>query len=284
MTIKIGIHGANVGALAGRAGGEAVCQAVSEFGLESVWAWEQVVIPANFASPWPYSSDGTLAAPEDIALTEPLSWLSWIGAQVPDVKLGTGVALLPLHHPAEFAKTVATVDLLTSERVILGVGVGWLAEEYDVLGKDFTSRGKRANDSIRALRTLWSQSPAAFDSETISFPDLYCEPRPRRQIPIVVAGGSRAAAIRAGRLGDGFYPHATVSDLDGLIATMREAAVDASRDPDEIELTLASEGDVSNYSEAKRVAATRYLINVGAQTPESLQPFLAQTLDSLKGL
>lgn len=124
MTIKIGIHGANVGALASRAGGEAVCQALSEFELESVWAWEQVVIPANFSSPWPYSSDRTLAAPEDIALTEPLTWLSWIGGQVPEIKLGTGVALLPLHHPAEFANAVATVDLLTDERVILGVGVG----------------------------------------------------------------------------------------------------------------------------------------------------------------
>jgi alkanesulfonate monooxygenase SsuD/methylene tetrahydromethanopterin reductase-like flavin-dependent oxidoreductase (luciferase family) len=96
--------------------------------LESVWAWEQIAVPANFASPWPYSGDGKLATPDDVPLMDPLVWPTSVGALASDVNLATGVFLLALHDPITVAKATATLDLLTRERIILGVGVGWLKE------------------------------------------------------------------------------------------------------------------------------------------------------------
>ena len=101
-----------------------------------------------------YSPDGRLATPDDVALTDPLVWLASVGALAPDVHLATGVFLLALHDPVTAAKAAATLDLLTRERVILGVGAGWLKEEYDALDRDFSDRGKRTDESIAAIRQL----------------------------------------------------------------------------------------------------------------------------------
>lgn len=276
-----GIHGANVGRLASAEGAEAVSAAIQRHRLESVWAWEQIAIPARFASPWPYSPDGKIATPDDVALMDPLVWLASVGAHASDVKLATGVFLLALHDPVTVAKAAATLDLLTRERVILGVGAGWLKEEYDALGKKFSDRGKRTDDNIAAIRQLWSQSPAAFSSHSISFPALYCEPRPKRAIPIVIAGGSKPAARRAGALGDGFYPHPSVQDLQPLLAEMRSSALAAGRDPDEIELTIAGAPSAGNARRARTLGAQRFLIDVYESDPDTVGRFIEESLNDL---
>lgn len=278
--MRYGIHGANVGRLASPEGAEAVSAAIERCHLESVWAWEQIAVPASFASPWPYSSDGKLATPDDVALMDPLVWLASVGARAPEVKLATGVFLLALHDPITVAKAAATLDLLTRERTILGVGVGWLKEEYDALAKDFSDRGKRTNESIAAIRRLWSQSPSAFASQTVSFPALYCEPRPKRAIPIVIAGGSKAAARRAGALGNGFYPHPTV-DPEPLLEVVRSSARAAGRDPDEIELTIAGAPSAGNARRARALGAQRFLIDVYGTEPETVGRFIEDSLNDL---
>ena len=278
--MRYGIHGANVGRLASPEGAEAVSAAIGRYRLESVWAWEQIAIPASFASPWPYSSDGRLATPDDVALMDPLVWLASVGARAPEVNLATGVFLLALHDPITVAKAAATLDLLTRERTILGVGVGWLKEEYDALAKDFADRGKRTDESIAAIRRLWSQSPSAFSSETVSFPALYCEPRPKRAIPIVIAGGSKPAARRAGALGDGFYPHPTV-DSRPLLAVMRSSALAAGRDPDEIELTIAGAPSADSARQARTLGAQRFLIDVYGTEPDTVGRFIEESLNDL---
>lgn len=277
-----GIHGGNTGRLASPEGVEAICVAARAQRLESVWAWEQIVIPAHFRSPWPYSSDGALATPDDVALMDPLIWLAWVGRQAPDLMLATGVLLLALHDPISLAKTAATLDLLTQQRVTLGIGVGWLEEEYHVLGKDFSNRGRRTDDAIAALRRLWSDSPSTFSSETISFPALYCEPRPKRTIPIVIAGGSKAAARRAGRLGDGFYPHPSVGDDVGpLLEVMRSSAKVAGRDPDEIALTVGGDPTNEVARRARSIGARRFLVDVYGQEPDTVGRFIEQSLNDL---
>ncbi len=278
--MRYGIHGANVGRLASPEGAEAVSEAIQRHHLESVWAWEQIAVPASFASPWPYSQDGKLATPDDVALMDPLVWLASVGARAPEVKLATGVFLLALHDPITVAKAAATLDLLTRERTILGVGVGWLKEEYEALAKDFSDRGKRTNESIAAIRRLWSQSPSAFSSQTVSFPALYCEPRPERPIPIVIAGGSKPAARRAGALGDGFYPHPAV-DPEPLLAVMRSSAQAAGRDPDEIELTIAGAPTADNARQARALGAQRFLIDVYGTEAETVGRFIEDSLNNL---
>ncbi len=276
-----GIHGANTGRLASAEGLESVCTVIRTHHLESVWAWEQIAIPVHFKSPWPYSADGTLATPDDVALMDPLVWLASVGARVPEVMLATGVLLLALHDPITVAKATATLDLITRQRVTLGIGVGWLEEEYQVLGKGFADRGKRTDDTISALRRLWSDSPSEFTSETVSFPPLYCEPRPERAIPIVVAGGSTAAARRAGALGDGFYPHPSVEDLGALLSVMRSNALAAKRDPDAIELTMGGAATADQSRRASDLGATRFLIDVFGQEPDTVGPFVERSLNDL---
>jgi probable F420-dependent oxidoreductase len=213
---------------------------------------------------------------------DPLLWLAWVGRQVPDLMLATGVLLLALHDPISVAKSAATLDLLTQQRVTLGIGVGWLKEEYDAIGKSFGDRGKRTDDGIEALRKLWSDSPCSFDSETISFPALYCEPRPKRTIPIVIAGGSRAAARRAGRLGDGFYPHPRVGDvIEALLETMRSSARAAGRDPDEIELTSGGAPTQDAARRARSIGAHRFLIDVYGQEPDTVEGFIERSLNDI---
>ena len=246
-----------------------------------MWAWEQIAIPVDFASPWPYSRDGAIATPGDVALMDPLVWLASVGAQAPEVKLATGVFLLALHDPVTVAKATATLDLLTRERMILGVGVGWLKEEYDALGQDFSGRGKKTDDSIAAIRALWSRSPSAFSSPTVSFPALYCEPRPGRAIPIVIAGGSKSAARRAGALGDGFYPHASVGDPGPLLAVLRSSALAAGRDPDQIELTLAGAPSADSARRPRALGARRFLIDVYGTKPDTVGRFIEESLNDL---
>ena len=279
--VHYGIHGANTGRLASAEGVESVCAVIRAHQLESVWAWEQIAIPVQFESPWPYSADGTLATPDDVALMDPLVWLASVGARDPDVMLATGVLLLALHDPITIAKAAATLDLLTRQRVTLGIGVGWLEEEYKALGKGFADRGKRTDDSIRALRRLWTDAPSELASETVSFPPLYCEPRPDRAIPIVVAGGSKAAARRAGALGDGFYPHPSVDDLGALLAIMRSSASAAQRDPDAIELTLGGPATADQAHRARGLGATRFLIDVYGQEPDTVGSFVERSLNDL---
>jgi probable F420-dependent oxidoreductase len=196
--------------------------------------------------------------------------------------LATGVLLLALHEPISLAKTAATLDLLTRQRVTLGIGVGWLEEEYRVLGRDFSERGRRTDDAIAAIRRLWSDSPSNFSSETISFPALYCEPRPKRTIPIVIAGGSKAAARRAGRLGDGFYPHPSVGDDIGpLLEVMRSSARAIGRDPDEIALTVGGDPTNEVAGRARSIGAQRFLIDVYGLEPDTVGRYIEQSLNNL---
>jgi alkanesulfonate monooxygenase SsuD/methylene tetrahydromethanopterin reductase-like flavin-dependent oxidoreductase (luciferase family) len=122
--------------------------------------------------------------------------------------------------------------------MVLGVGAGWLAEEFAALGVPFDDRGRRLDEYVAVMRALWSEDKASFDGEFFRFADCISRPRPvHGTIPVVVGGHTKAAARRAGRLGDGFFPgNASIEDIVGLIAVMRGAAIEAGRDPDAIEV------------------------------------------------
>jgi probable F420-dependent oxidoreductase len=169
-------------------------------------------------------------------LPDPLVWLSYVASATARIRLATGVLILPQRNPLVLAKEVATLDHLSGGRVVLGVGVGWLAEEFDALGVPFRRRGARADEYIEVMRRLWDGDHAAHDGEFVSFSDVSSNPKPARgRVPIVVGGHSEAAARRAGRIGDGFFPG--TGDLPVLFDIVRQTAADAGRDPSAIELT-----------------------------------------------
>ena len=159
-------------------------------------------------------------------MPDPLDLLAFLAAHTERLGLATGVLVLPNHHPVVLAKRVATVDALSGGRLRLCVGTGWLKEEIEACGTDFGSRGRRADEQLEVMRLLWDDHPdgASFHGEFFDFDHAMCYPETRRKrVPIHIGGHSRAAARRAGRIGDGFQPLGLGgSELADLVALMRE--------------------------------------------------------------
>ena len=256
--MKFGVMFANVGPMAFAEGAIGIAQAAEAAGIESLWTVEHTVVPAGYQSAYPYSDSGRMPGPEDSPIPDPLIWLSYVAGATSTIRLATGILILPQRNPVVLAKEIATLDQLSGGRVELGVGVGWLEEEFDAIGVPFSERGKRTDDHIEALRALWSQSPATHHGDFSSFTDVYSRPGPvQERIPIVIGGHTKIAARRAGRLGDGFFPGSgTHESLAELIDVMREAATEAGRDPDAIEVTSGGNGALGSgaLEEIKKLA------------------------------
>ncbi len=242
--MKFGVMFANVGPMAHAEGAIGIAQAAEDAGIESLWTVEHVVVPAGYQSQYPYSESGRMPGPEDSDIPDPLIWLAYVAAATSRIRLATGILILPERNPVVLAKELATLDRLSGGRVELGIGVGWLREEFDVIGVPWEGRGRRTDDHVAALRALWTQDVASHDGEFVSFERAICRPQPTQgSIPIVVGGHSKAAARRAGRLGDGFFPgRGSHEDLAALIDEMRRSAVEHGRDPDAIEITRGGDG------------------------------------------
>jgi probable F420-dependent oxidoreductase len=217
-----------------------------EHGFESVWTVEHVVVPGDYQSEYPYSPTGRMPGPEESPIPDPLIWLTWVGAATRTLRLATGILILPQRNPVILAKELSTLDVLSNGRVELGVGVGWLREEFDALGVPFEERGARTDEYIDALRCLWREEEPCFEGRYARFDRAKSYPKPNQStIPIHVGGHTMPAARRAGRLGDGFFPgRSTDDDLGPLLDTMRASAKDAGRDPDAIEVTAGGAMDL----------------------------------------
>jgi probable F420-dependent oxidoreductase len=175
-------------------------------------------------------------------MCDPLEWLAFAAGVSETLKLGTGVLLLPLHAPIILAKRVATLDALSGGRMLLGVGMGWQREEYQTIGVPYEQRGGRLDDGIAAVRALWTQSPASYHGKYYDFDRVFSDPKPTQAggVPILIGGSTEFAARRAGRLGDGFFPHAiSPDDFAARLETLRAAAKEAGRDPAVIELSVS---------------------------------------------
>jgi len=238
--MKFGIMFANVLGFTGAEGATAIAQAAEEAGFESLWAVEHVVVPAGYKSEYPYSDSGRMPGTEDVDIPDPLVWLTYVAAETQRIRLATGILILAERNPVVTAKEVATLDMMSNGRVTLGVGAGWLREEFDAIGVPFERRGKRLDENIEAMRALWTQDKPTYHGEFVSFTDAISRPRPAQgSVPIVIGGHTDVAARRAGRLGDGFFPGK--GDFEHLVSVLRAAATEAGRDPDSIELTSGGE-------------------------------------------
>lgn len=237
--MKFGLFFANTGPYATPDGARALGAAAEATGFDSLWTVEHVVVPKGYQSTYPYDRSGRMPGGEDLPVPDPLVWLTYMAAVTTTIKLATGILILPQRQPLVLAKECATLDQLSGGRLVLGVGAGWLEEEFAALDVPFAARGRRLDDYVGALRAAWGPQPASYDGQFTRFEDVYSAPQPvDGSVPIVVGGHSEAAARRAGRLGDGFFPgRGTTSSLGRLVATMRAAAEEAERDPDAVEVT-----------------------------------------------
>lgn len=221
------------------AGARRLAQAAEAAGFESLVVIEHVVWPTHYESRYPYSPTGRLPGDPSTKLPDPLIWMAFALAATSRVKCMTGILILPQRNPVVLAKELATLDDMSGGRLELGIGVGWLKEEFEALGVPFEKRGARTDEYIEAMRALWAKDDASYDGRFVSFKGMSCNPKPAKgRVPIHIGGHSEAAARRAAKYGDGFFP-ATGSQVDirPVIEHMHKLAAENGRDPREIEIT-----------------------------------------------
>ncbi|HRE03695.1 MAG TPA: TIGR03619 family F420-dependent LLM class oxidoreductase, partial [Ilumatobacteraceae bacterium] len=155
--MKFGLMFSNTGMGSTAAGATDLAQRAEAAGIESLWTVEHTVVPSGYQSAYPYDASGKMAGgAETFDLPDPLVWLAYVAAKTERIKLATGILILPQRNPLIAAKEIATLDTMSGGRVLLGVGAGWLQEEFEAIGVPFTDRGQRLDDAIEALRALWS--------------------------------------------------------------------------------------------------------------------------------
>ena len=235
--MKVGLAFASSIAIDGPASLE-ICRRAEAAGFESVWGGEHVILPDSIHSKYPYTEDGKIPAEPDTPIPDPLIWLAFAAAAAPSLRLGTCILIVPQRNPLILAKELATLDQLSGGRVELGLGVGWLEEEFDALGVPWARRGARNDEYIAAMRALWAGPHAEFHGEFVDFEPATCSPRPvNGNIPVLVGGDTDAAIRRAVRIADGYFPgEGDHERLDALLGRLRQAAEKADRDPASIEI------------------------------------------------
>lgn len=238
--MKFGLFFANAGPFARPDTFEALVRSADENGIESIWAVEHVVVPVGYESRYPYSADGKMPAPENADLPDPIVSLAYAAALSENLRLATGIVILPQRHPVYVAKEIATLDHFSGGRAIFGVGIGWLEEEMSIVGVPFGERAARTEESVRAIRSLWGLKAEPFEGRFYRWPAVESNPKPVQKpgVPIVVGGHVEGAARRAARVGDGFFPaKGDVPTLSRLFEALRDECAQLGRDPAEIELT-----------------------------------------------
>jgi len=211
-------------------------------GYDSVWAADRIIIPWQINTPYPYSRETTFIVPPDRPFLEPLTCLAFIAGCTEKIQLGMSVMVLPYRHPLYWAKIATTIDQLSTGRLIMGVGVGWMEEEFAAMGAAFKARGKVSDEQLRLLAKLWQDEHISFQGEHYAFDDIAFSPKPHQKprMPIWIGGEGKAAQRRAGKYGDAWFPYfvrITPRDLAARFENVRTEALKAGRDPDR--LTLA---------------------------------------------
>ncbi len=211
-----------------------ICRVAEEAGFESVWGGEHVIFPSSIESAYPYTASGKVPATPATPTPDPLLRPAYVAAAAPTLRLGTCILILPQRNPLVLAKEIATLDHLSGGRVELGIGVGWMKEEFAALGVPWERRGARTDEYIAALRTVWSGSRVEFHGEFVDFEPLTCTPRPIQggEVPIIVGGDTPAAIRRAVAHADGYFPgESDPVRLSELLGRVRDECERQNRDP-----------------------------------------------------
>ena len=235
---------------------------VEGLGFELLWTPEHTVVPESYAPKY-QSRSGRLTNPTDDR-PSPLVWLAYASAATTRLRLGTGVLLLALRNPVLLAKDIATLDRLSGGRLMLGIGLGWMREEFDALGSTWDDRAARTEEYVNVMRTLWQSRATRFSGAFVKFEPLYCKSysASAKWRSDTHRGSQRGSSPeRAGRIGDGFFPLPRPGDdLMRLIALMREEAESVGRDPSAIEITTQGPIDADRMARMDALGVARYVI------------------------
>ena len=266
----------------------ALAEAAEETGFESLWGQEHIVVPEEYEPLYEASSTGKLESKGTIGGgPDPIVWFAYAAARTSRIKFGTAVAILPEHSPVPYAKSCATLATLASGRFMLGIGVGWSREEYAAVGVPWERRGKRYDEYIEVLRTLWRDPVASFDGEFVKFKPLRCEPRPPGgSIPLIIGGASEPAVRRAARIGDGYFPAIFPTarqrvELPPLLKKFRAYAAEYGRDPSSLEVTTGGARSVDDAKIYADMGVHRLTITVRARDIPGMRDELHRFADEV---
>jgi probable F420-dependent oxidoreductase len=239
--VEIGLHLPHVGPLGNREALIDFARFAEERSFDSLWVSDHVVVPRQIKSRYPYSPDGSFPLPPDLPFLEPLATLLFIAGVTQRAKLGTTILVVPMRNPVITAKQLATLDVLSNGRLILGAGAGWMEEEFKLLDVPFEKRGARLDDYLRVIKALWTEDQPSFHGKYYAIDNVGFAPKPAQKPhpPIWVGGHSPRALRRAGELGDAW--HAAYADPEVVSKQYQEVrryAEQAGRDPDSVALTV----------------------------------------------
>jgi probable F420-dependent oxidoreductase len=217
-------------------------RAADERGFHSLWVGEHVVLFDQYAKRYPYAESGEFPASGQAGMTEPFTTLAFLAGMTERIRLGTGVCLIPQRNPLYTAKEVANVDWLSGGRFDFGIGVGWQREEFEALGVPWEHRGRRADEYIQVMRSLWCDELSTFEGEFWSLPASRAYPKPVQQPhpPIHVGGEGDAALRRVVRLGADWLPfNVSPESLGRQRRRLAELLEGAGRGLDDVHITAS---------------------------------------------
>lgn len=232
-----------------------------ELGYDSVLTGDHIVVPRHIDSPYPYTEDGAFPGSASGEAMEQLTVLAFLAGQTSRIRLVTSVIIVPHRNPLVAAKALATLDVLSKGRVVVGVGVGWMREEFEALGlPPFAERGAVTDEYLRAFKELWTSDTPTFDGTYCRFSNISFLPKPvqKPHPPIWVGGESRRAIRRTAHLADAWYPidsnpqfpMGTPEQLQAGLQRLATAAREAGRDPATIDVIFRPHAYQLNPSSA----------------------------------
>jgi probable F420-dependent oxidoreductase len=208
----------------------ALARAAQDAGFEALAVSDHVVHPEKITSRYPYTADGTPRFGPDTPWPDPWVAIGAMSAVTERLRFLTNIFVLPLRNPFLVAKAVGTAAVLSGDRVALGIGVGWMEDEFRLLEQEFRGRGARCDEMIEVLRKLWTGEMVEHRGRCYEFGRLQMTPAPRRRIPLYVGGTSDAALRRAARLGDGWISELhPLDELRALVAKLHRLRAECGR-------------------------------------------------------
>lgn len=239
-------------------------QLAESAGLESVWTFEHVIVPVDYASKYPYNESGKMGAAPETPFLDPLIALTAIAANTKTIRLGTGVNILSQVNPLLMAKQAASLDAIAGGRLMLGLGIGWLKEEFAAMGVPFERRGARFDDYVAAMRKVWSGDVVEHDSDFLNWHGFKSYPLPTG-LTVHIGGNKGKAFERVAKLGDGWFaPTADPEKLAPQLETLKAACADAGRDMAEIEISCmwGMNGGVDMVKQFEDLGVSRLIVPV----------------------
>jgi probable F420-dependent oxidoreductase len=253
--MKIGLMAVVFGRVKGMSVMKAFAGAAERLGFSTLWAPEHVVLVDQYKSRYPYRAEGKFPAPTDVPIADPFLTLCTLASVTVKIRLGTAICLVPEHNPVVLAKVVATLDCLSEGRVTLGVGIGWLEEEFRALGIPWERRALRTRECIEAMRRLWGDARSTYHGEFVNFEDVRAYPKPVRgaALPVFFGGESGPALRRVAEYGDGWIGfNLTPDEAAAKIRRIEELLKVNGRKRSEVELAVSNSGKPITVDDLKR--------------------------------